>query len=389
MAAPSSDPRTRAAGWLAAWDGHANHRTATAGDDAGAAWLAGEAAALGADVATEEFATERLDPVAAFLEIDGERIAAIPAFDAPSTDGNGVCGTLGPAAEGAEIGVAELPPQAVYSGEYERLRRAAGHRGFVIVCAGASPGIGLLNAERFRDPFGAPAIHVSSAARDTVLGAAARRAPARLVAGSRRVAARARNIVVSLDGAGPNRGGPPLVVMTPRSSWWQSTAERGGGLVCWLETLRALLAERPARPVVLTANTGHELGHLGLDDFIARRPGWDRPAHQGGAVWVHYGANIGAAEGALSLVSPDDALRELCAAELARAGQPHAAAAKDLVPSGETRDIHRAGGRYLTLVGSSRLFHLPQDRWPDAVDLAAVTRIAEAAARIVLSLARA
>jgi len=34
-------------------------------------WLAGQ-------VAIEEFALDRLDPVAAFLEIDGERIAAVP-----------------------------------------------------------------------------------------------------------------------------------------------------------------------------------------------------------------------------------------------------------------------------------------------------------------------
>ena len=96
----------------------------------------------------EEFAVERLDPVAAFLEIDGERIPAIPAFDAPSTDGDGIDGRLGPVGSDAEIAVAELPPQSVYSGEYERLRRdAARHRGFVILCAGPSPGMALLNAE--------------------------------------------------------------------------------------------------------------------------------------------------------------------------------------------------------------------------------------------------
>src|SRR5712691_7265125 len=77
------DIRERAAGWLAAWDGQGIHRTATAGDNAGAEWLAREAAALGAAVAIEEFALDRLDPVAAFLEIDGERIDAVPVFDAP------------------------------------------------------------------------------------------------------------------------------------------------------------------------------------------------------------------------------------------------------------------------------------------------------------------
>jgi hypothetical protein len=103
---------------------------------------------------------------------------------------------------------------------------------------------------------------------------------------------------------------------------------------------------------------------------------------------VHYGANLGAAGGTLSVVSPDDDLRDLACGELAHAGQPHAIAPKSLVPSGETRDIHRAGGRYLTLVGTNPLFHLPRDRWPDAVDLAAATRIAGAAARIVVALTR-
>ena len=71
------------------------------------------------------------------------------------------------------------------------------------------------------------------------------RRPARLVSESRRTTASARNIVVSLDAAGRDRAAAPVVVMTPRSSWWQSTAERGGGIVCWLETLRALLAAPP------------------------------------------------------------------------------------------------------------------------------------------------
>ena len=374
------EAQRRAARWLSAWMRQGVHRTASGGDAEGAEWLAQEAAALGGAVTIEEFALDRLDPVAAFLEIGGERIEAIPVFDAPPTAMAGVSGRLRRVGGDAEIAVAELSPRAVYSGEFERLRRTGVQRGFVILCAGESPGMGLLNAERFRAPYGAPAIHVASEARATVLAAAAQGTRARLVAHSRRIPAHGRNVVIALDGA--DRAAAPLVVMTPRSSWWQSVAERGGGLVCWLETLRALLAAPPARPVIFTANSGHELGHLGLDDFVARRPGWEESAN-----WVHYGANIGAAGGALSLVSPDDELRDLATAELARAGQPHALAPKTLMPSGETRDIHEKGGRYLTLVGTNPLFHLPQDRWPEAVDLDAVTRIAAAAARIALALA--
>jgi hypothetical protein len=377
----SDDAQRRAARWLAAWDAQGVHRTAGAGDAAGAEWLAREAAALGASVSIEEFALDRLDPVEAFLAIGGERIAAVPVFDAPATDMAGVAGRLGLVGGNAEIAVAELSPRAVYSGEFERLRRTGSHRGFVILCTGESPGMALLNAERFREPYGAPAIHVASEARATVLAAATHGTRVRLVAHSRHIPAHGRNVVVALDGAAA--AGRPLVVMTPRSSWWQSTAERGGGLVCWLESLRALLAAPPARPVIFTANSGHELGHLGFDDFVARRPGWEESA-----TWVHYGANIGAADGTLSLVSPDDDLRDLATAELALAGQRYTTAPKTLVPSGETRDIHKKGGRYLTLVGTNKLFHLPQDRWPEAVDLGAVTRIAAAAARIVLARAR-
>jgi hypothetical protein len=172
--------------------------------------------------------------------------------------------------------------------------------------------------------------------------------------------------------------------MTPRNSWWQSTAERGGGLVCWLQSLRALLAAPPAMDVVLTANSGHELGHLGLDAFVARRPDWERDA-----LWVHWGANLGAAGGRLTVMSPADELRTLAASELARVGQPpDVLAPATQVPSGETREIHRAGGRYVTLVGSNPWFHLPQDRWPHAVDVDAVERIALAAARLVVALTR-
>jgi hypothetical protein len=247
--------------------------------------------------------------------------------------------------------------------------------------------MGLLNAERFRHPYGAPTIHVSSDASDVVLTDATRAAPARVVAESRYIPAAARNVVVAIRGSRPSS--PPVVVMTPRSSWWQSTAERGGGLVCWLESLRALIAAPPACNVIFTANSGHELGHLGLDDFMARRPGWERPISEGGVTWIHFGANIGAANGELSLQSASDDLRQLAEAELVRAGRaPDVVAPKTLVPSGETRDIHRAGGRYLTLVGSNLLFHLPQDRWPQAVDTDAVTRVAAAAAGLVVKLTR-
>jgi hypothetical protein len=104
---------------------------------------------------------------------------------------------------------------------------------------------------------------------------------------------------------------------------------------------------------------------------------------------VHWGANLGAAGGRLTVMSASDDLRTLAARELTHAGQPpDVLAPATLVPSGETRDIHRAGGRYVTLVGSNPWFHLPQDRWPHAIDVDAVERIAGGAARLVVALTR-
>jgi hypothetical protein len=382
MGSMTDDGTARAIAWLSTWDSQGVHRTATAGDEAGADWLIGEVARLDAVPTVELYALDRLDPVDSYLECGGERIPAVAVFDAPATAADGVAGNLG-----RDIAVVELSPRSVDDPAYEKMRREAPQRGLVIVCSGDQPGLGLLNAEQFRRPYGAPAIQLASEARDAVLAAAARQAPARLVAVSRRTPLRARNVVVTIPGRGPAR--PPVVVMTPRSSWWQSTAERGGRLVCWLEALRALLTAPPLCDVVFTANGGHELGHLGLDDFMARRPGWEQPAAAGGAVWVHYGANIGAAGGELAILSTSDDLRALTADELAHAGQlADRIAPKTLVPSGETRDIHHAGGCYVTLVGSNPLFHLPQDRWPHAVDAAAVARIAGAAAGLVVRLTR-
>src|SRR5262245_33760928 len=81
-----AEAEQRAARWLAEWDGQGIHRTGTAGDQAGADWLVREATALGAVVTIEELSFDRLAPVAAYLEIGGQRIEGIPVFDAPSGD---------------------------------------------------------------------------------------------------------------------------------------------------------------------------------------------------------------------------------------------------------------------------------------------------------------
>ena len=162
---PFDEARARAVGWLIAWDAQGAHRTATTGDEAGAVWLADEAAGFGVEMGTEVFELDRLDPVACYLELDGERIPGVPAFDAPAAGAHGMTGTLSLSGHDEAILVAKLTPRSVYTGEFDRLRHDTAHRALVIVCSGEQPGMGLLNAERFRNPYDAPAIHVSMAGR--------------------------------------------------------------------------------------------------------------------------------------------------------------------------------------------------------------------------------
>ncbi len=55
-------------------------------------------------------------------------------------------------------------------------------------------------------------------------------------------------------------------------------------------------------------------------------------------------------------------------------------------PAGEARNIFDGGGRYFSLLGGNGLFHHPDDRWPDAVDVAAVAAFARAFTDIAVEL---
>jgi hypothetical protein len=113
-----NEAKARAITWLTAWDSQGVHRTGTAGDEAGARWLADQAAGLGVEVASEVFTLDRLEPVACYLELDGERISGVPMFDAPVTGADGLTGALTLSGQADGILVAQLSPRSVYTGEY-------------------------------------------------------------------------------------------------------------------------------------------------------------------------------------------------------------------------------------------------------------------------------
>ncbi len=345
------------------------HRTGTDVDHASANWLAERISALGIEPSLTSFPFRRLVIRQASFSIDGLDIPGIPLFDGGLTDPGGVSGSLGPVGSEADIGVImSLPYLATPEGQaIEEARRNNRHKAMVIVTDARLPanGIALINAEHFNEPFGPPVLQVANRYQDEIFRAVQAGGNGQVVAHGKHIDARASNVGATIRGRDPSL--PPLVVMTPRSGWWRCASERGGGIAAFLEIMKAIRETGTARNVIFTANTGHELGHVGLGHYLDQHPGLVREA----LAWIHLGANFAARIlPGVRLQYSDTKLREMLAPIMERQ-QAEAVSETPVgeVPLGEARNIHEGGGRYVSILGQNGLFHHPDDVWPSAVDL--------------------
>jgi len=371
--------RQRIGALLRAYEDQGFHRTGTAVDDLSAQWLAGEIRGIGLAPTLEAFPLSRVDVVAASLTVNGRTIEGLPLFDGGFTGAHGVAGRLGALGSDAPIGLCECAPNAQEAGALGEARRQGRHQAIVVVTRGARAGFCPSNADSFLRPFGPPVLQVASEHAEFL----SEGAQAVLTAHVRRTEAQASNVVAAI--AGTDNSLAPLVVMTPRSGWWSCGSERGGGLACWLEIMRAVRDARPARDVLFVASSGHELGHIGLDDFIARRADIVPAAH----AWIHLGANIGAAQGPGNhLQASDDAMESLLAGAMTQAGLAiDHRLPRGATPRGEAYNVHRGGGRFISIIGSNALFHNTADHGPDTIDLDVIERFAGAFAAVATTLA--
>ena len=381
------------------------HRTGTTVDEASANWLRDQVRQLGLDASLEPFSINRVDPVTAVVVADGRRIEGLPLFDAGFTDQEGVRGRLGSLDSDATIGVADLIPNAAGAGALGAARKQNGHKAIICITRGGRPGLCPSNADSFLQPFGPPTLQLSDEHAGWLQDQARRGVDATVFAHVKRTPATAFNVTTTV--AGSDRSLPPLVIMTPRSGWYWCASERGGGIASWLELIRDLRQAKPARDVVFVASSGHELGHLGINAFVDRRPGIVSRS----VAWMHPGANIGAANAVLArpaanpttavvpsaslpaargntIQSSDDAMQRVLEQALATHNlsvgvrMPH-----DRVPGGEAEVVHRGGGRYVSVIGSNLLFHNPEDRGSGVSDARVIARFVDAFASIATDLA--
>ena len=385
---PPAGPEQRVARVIQAYDAQGNHRTGTEVDKKSAEWLAEQVRGSGVEPSLEPFNFNRIDPQSCYLRIAERRIDGVPLFDAGFTSAEGLHGKLGPLGSDAEIGLAESEPAMIIEPGFDQRNqvqegRRSQHKAVVVLTRGIRPGLFLLNASAFAKPFGPPMLQISSSDSDWLREQAATRAEAMLVAQVSRRAAQAFNVTAKIAGSNPALA--PLVLMAPRSGWWQCASEQGSRLACWLEAIRVLAAGKPARDCFFVALSGHELGFLGIDPYIKRRPDLVKRAH----AWLFLGSDIGAPRQLNLIHASDDALEQWAVAAMEKERLTvNAKAQHDSMARGETGAVQRGGGRFITLACDSPVFHNVADRWPEAVDVSLLARYARAFANGALELAR-
>lgn len=365
--AKSDGLRERIVNDLQKWDSITDHRTGSDGDNATAEWLADEIRAVGLTPVLDRFEFQRRVLKECSVTIGETRIVGVPLFDGGITGVEPIRAKLGRPGDAGRIALTRYT--SANAGGLKELmpdRNRTEHPGIVAIGPenAIAPGVTLLNAEHYDHPFGLPVLQISSEYAETLEKALKSGQEVEFKAHAELETSLAMNVQVTIKGKNPELSS--LVIMTPRSGWWTCTSERGGGITVWLECIRDFAASPPERDVIFIANTGHELGHLGLEHFLHKNKSLDKDAH----VWLHLGANFCARDGRLYVFASSDNYLAMMETQL----RAHAETDLFIVPVGEpprneARNIVDRGGRFISIMGSNPLIHHPHDRWPHAVDL--------------------
>ena len=365
---------------IATYSAQGIHRSGTETDIESAHWLASEVRRAGLEPLLTSFAFDRFNPIGAHVEVAGQRIHGIPFYDCEPGQER-IKGRLVRYGESGDVAVIEAISLAESNPVIE-MRGTEDYEALVVVTPEGMPetGIALANAEKFGAPYGKPALQVARQYLPRLTAVIESGEPIVFRYASENIPATGINVGARLNGRDASQ--PPIVVMTPRSGWWQCASERGGGLVAWLEIMRTLTSEGSDCDVIFTANTGHELGHLGYHHFIENRLDLEANAQ----AWIHLGANFAAPPPSpIRLQMSHPALQAMVRDCAEKAGLVDYVEVIGRRPGGEARSVYDAGGRYVSVVGGNLLFHHPDDVWPQAVDVEKT----ESVCRLMVAVSRA
>lgn len=355
--------------WVSAFDQQGDHRTGSRVDQESGDWLCEQISAMGARPEKVQFSLPLVQIDECRVCLADIKIDAVPLFDCIFPVVSSINGRIGEIGSDADIGVIMAPPQAepAQANQLYQSRRSSQHTAILVVTDSRFPetGIALQNADNYAQPFGPPVVQIANRYWVEIKRAMKAKDVVSVCLQARRTAGEAFNIQTQVSGSNPALD--PIIIMTPRSSWWRSTSERAGGLVCFLEMIGKAVECNGERSLVFLANSGHELNHVGLASFLSERPGIEKSAH----LWVHLGANFAAASPLGARLQFSDAVVQKAFIKLVEAFKSPVYSVKPELDRavGEARNIHDAGGRYLSILAGNDLFHHPSDRWPGAVNI--------------------
>ncbi|MDA1239618.1 MAG: M28 family peptidase [Chloroflexi bacterium] len=368
---------------IRAYEAFGIHRTGWPGDDRTSAWLRDELKAAGVTAEVERFSFPRVEYRNARISWPGGQADGVPMYDGGFTDYGGLTSDLCEDSDSDPFGKIMIATSALQGDKrwtapdaralYDKLKDE-GVLGVVVPSGDTEGRVVLRNAEHIGTPFGIPVLQIGERDARALVAAIVLSVEGTIEVDGERLKSVASNTVATVPGTDPEA--KPLVVMTPKSGWFTCAAERGGGIAIWLGIADALAAVPQRRTVHFVASAGHELHHLGLQDYLGRR----RALPQEAAAWLHLGASIGAKYPQPRMGASDETLHGIATASLEASG----VGAFDPMPAGESgngeaRNLKAAGARFVTFLGGHRYFHSPQDTFDVACDAESVSRWGHAA----------
>jgi hypothetical protein len=254
------------------------------------AWLEQRLQSTGCTTQTQPLQLNRYEPAEALLRTEQGDIAGWPLWH-PAPGPHFVRGPLRSSAGGG-IRVLRLtadPRASVFPGSEHRalMQNAAtgGAQAVVAITPHDSGEVVALNALGGEMNWPLPVLCVGAAYGSRLQALETQGAWAELrLNGGLEPRAEAHNVVGRRSGAGRS-----IIVSTPSSGWFRCGGERGPGIAIWLALAARASAHAPWQsPLCFVATTGHELGALGMRQFL--KEGAPPPAQV--KAWLHLGAGF-------------------------------------------------------------------------------------------------
>jgi hypothetical protein len=137
--AAGTEMRGRIGAVIHGYEAQGFHRTGTGVDRISGDWLIDQVREIGVAPMREDFSLSRVDPIDAYLIVNGRKIDGLPFFDGGFTTSAGIRGRLGALNSDAPIGLTEIAPNTAAIGALGDARRQNRHQAIVVVTVALAP----------------------------------------------------------------------------------------------------------------------------------------------------------------------------------------------------------------------------------------------------------